>query len=67
MGSASAARKSAKMQREQIERQMQKEKLKMAEEEDEVARRRKLYASKNVGRRSLISSSGGSGGYNYGV
>ena len=51
---ASAQRREAGRE---IESQKQKEKLKLLETEDEIARKRALAGSKTAGRRSLISSS----------
>ena len=51
------ARRAARLQRREIAEQKQIEKLRLAEQEDEV-RRRKLLA-KAGGRRSLIASQGG--------
>ena len=51
-----AAKRAAALQRENILRQQQQEKLKLAESEDEIKRRK--YLAKVGGRRSLIASGG---------
>ncbi len=52
-----AARKAQEKQSLLIERQRQREEIKLAESEDEIARRKALAKSGKAGRRSLIQTS----------
>lgn len=56
-GADKASRRAAKEQREQIARQKQQESVRLAEQEDELARRKSKAASGRFGRRSLITTS----------
>lgn len=58
-GRTGAERKASKRVKQQTLLQQQRESIRLAEAEDEVAQRRGLASSKRGGRQSLIRSSGG--------